>query len=224
MGMWSAATPRQSPSSLVFIHCLGSVSAKTALHNDTAAEPPLGWMVVGEDGRSCTALSRQLSTRSRVSWWRRWRRWRGRHPKVGESVSEIRNCRALAENKFCALHAEPGAAAALGRKGGRRRAVSNDPEPDTSLAVELPKTAVGDVYGFWSVQQREGSATGCHVSILRRTQRRKVADGHGVDDNPEEERVNCSWGDVGYVPVAGSPSPEMCFLTTDVLAGCGRYS
>jgi hypothetical protein len=51
--------------------------------------------------------------------------------------------RALTENKFCALHAEPGAAAALGRKGGRRRAVSNDPEPDTSPSVELPKTAEG---------------------------------------------------------------------------------
>jgi hypothetical protein len=56
-----------------------------------------------------------------------------------------KQCRAgaLTENKFCALHAEPGAAAALGRKGGRRRAVLNDPEPDTSLAIELPKTAEG---------------------------------------------------------------------------------
>ena len=51
--------------------------------------------------------------------------------------------RALTGNKFCSLHAEPGAAAALGRKGGRRRAISNDPEPDTSPPVDLPKTAEG---------------------------------------------------------------------------------
>lgn len=51
--------------------------------------------------------------------------------------------RALTGNKFCALHAEPGKAAELESRGGRRRAVSKDPEPDTSPAVEIPKTAKG---------------------------------------------------------------------------------
>ena len=45
--------------------------------------------------------------------------------------------------------------------------------------------------GVRTVQQREGSGAGCHVSILRRAQRHKVADGHGIHDNPEEaKRIN----------------------------------
>jgi hypothetical protein len=51
--------------------------------------------------------------------------------------------RALTGNKFCALHAEPGKAAELGSRGGRRRATSSDAEHDTSRPVELPKTAEG---------------------------------------------------------------------------------
>jgi hypothetical protein len=51
--------------------------------------------------------------------------------------------RALTGNQFCSLHAEPGKAAELGSRGGRGRAVSNDPEHDTSPSVELPKTAEG---------------------------------------------------------------------------------
>lgn len=51
--------------------------------------------------------------------------------------------RALTGNQFCALHADPGKAAALGSRGGRRRALSNDGEHDTSPPVELPKTAEG---------------------------------------------------------------------------------
>ena len=51
--------------------------------------------------------------------------------------------RALTGNKYCAMHSEPGKAAELGSRGGRRRSVSNDPEPDTSPPAELPKTAEG---------------------------------------------------------------------------------
>ena len=51
--------------------------------------------------------------------------------------------RALTGNQFCALHAEPGKAAELGSRGGRRRATTNDAEHDTAAPVELPKTAEG---------------------------------------------------------------------------------
>jgi len=51
--------------------------------------------------------------------------------------------RALTGNKFCALHAEPGKAAELGSRGGRRRAVSNDAENDPLPPGELPQTAEG---------------------------------------------------------------------------------
>lgn len=50
--------------------------------------------------------------------------------------------RALTGDKFCALH-QPGRAAELGRKGGRRRGVPNDAGPDTSALIEPPKTAEG---------------------------------------------------------------------------------
>jgi hypothetical protein len=51
--------------------------------------------------------------------------------------------RALTGRKFCALHAEPGAAAALGRKGGRRRAVQVDDVHGESASLGLPITAEG---------------------------------------------------------------------------------
>jgi hypothetical protein len=48
-----------------------------------------------------------------------------------------------------------------------------------------------DIHRFRPLQQSEGSAAGRHVSILRRTQRGKVADGHGIHDHPEEaKRLN----------------------------------
>jgi hypothetical protein len=50
---------------------------------------------------------------------------------------------ALSGKRFCALHAEPGKAAELSKKGGRRRADSTDAEQDASTSVELPKTAAG---------------------------------------------------------------------------------
>ena len=45
---------------------------------------------------------------------------------------------AMAGQKHCALHAEPGRAAELGSKGGRRRAIYN---PDNLKDFEAPKTA-----------------------------------------------------------------------------------
>src|SRR5260370_2260638 len=45
---------------------------------------------------------------------------------------------ALAGQKHCALHAEPGRAAELGGKGGRRRAIYN---PDNLKDFAAPKTA-----------------------------------------------------------------------------------
>jgi hypothetical protein len=49
-------------------------------------------------------------------------------------------CRARARSgqKYCALHAEPGKAAELGSKGGRRRAVYS---PDALLEFPAPRTA-----------------------------------------------------------------------------------
>jgi hypothetical protein len=68
---------------------LTSAIPRTALHSDIAAQPPLGWMVVGADGRWRIVLNRRFATRSSVSWWRGWS---GRHPMVSECVSEIHNC------------------------------------------------------------------------------------------------------------------------------------
>src|SRR5215469_52850 len=48
--------------------------------------------------------------------------------------------RALSGSKFCALHADPGKAAELGSRGGRRRATKGAPPAETA-PVEPPKTA-----------------------------------------------------------------------------------
>ena len=48
---------------------------------------------------------------------------------------------ALAGQKYCALHADPGRSAELGRRGGRRRAIYN---PDNLKGFAAPKTA-GDL-------------------------------------------------------------------------------
>src|SRR5216684_3850228 len=51
--------------------------------------------------------------------------------------------RALSGQKYCALHADPGKAAELGSKGGRRRAVTSpgQTEMPPPSSVEPPKTA-----------------------------------------------------------------------------------
>jgi hypothetical protein len=53
-----------------------------------------------------------------------------------------KQCRARALNggKFCPLHADPGKAAELGSKGGRRRAIKGAAPAETA-SVEPPKTA-----------------------------------------------------------------------------------
>jgi hypothetical protein len=49
--------------------------------------------------------------------------------------------RALSGGKFCALHADPGKAAELGSKGGRRRAGTKPAEHEAPVSVDPPKTA-----------------------------------------------------------------------------------
>ena len=62
---------------------------------------------------------------------------------------------ALTGKKFCALHSEPGRAAELGSKGGRRRAVFS---PDKLMTFPAPKTAadVRDLLAQSIVELRAG--------------------------------------------------------------------
>lgn len=65
--------------------------------------------------------------------------------------------RALAGNKRCALHAEPGRAAELGRKGGRRRAMG---DREALKDFRPPKSAsdVADLLAQSLIEVREGKA------------------------------------------------------------------
>ena len=57
-----------------------------------------------------------------------------------------KQCRApaLSDKEYCSLHAEPGRAKELGRKGGRRRTVYR---PDALKEFAAPRTAAGDDIG-----------------------------------------------------------------------------
>ena len=62
---------------------------------------------------------------------------------------------ALVGKKYCALHAEPGRAAILGSKGGRRRSVY---KPENLTRLEAPKTATDlrDLFAQSIVEIRGG--------------------------------------------------------------------
>lgn len=62
---------------------------KKACGDGRRGEPPLGWLVVGEDGRTDIVLNGQIATRSSVS---PWRAFVSAHSTLRESVSEICNC------------------------------------------------------------------------------------------------------------------------------------
>jgi hypothetical protein len=63
--------------------------------------------------------------------------------------------RALTGNESCAMHAEPGRAAFLGSKGGRRRAVY---KPESLMRFEAPRTAADlrDLFAQSIVEIRTG--------------------------------------------------------------------
>src|ERR1700693_1233592 len=65
---------------------------------------------------------------------------RGRAMKCQKKKRDGNRCRAsaLSGQKYCALHAEPGKAAELGSKGGRRRAVYS---PDGLQEFTAPRSA-----------------------------------------------------------------------------------
>lgn len=78
-----------------------------------------------------------------------------------------KRCRAqaLSGKRYCSLHSDPGKAAELGSKGGRRRSIPKPAEheatsPSPSLSVDAPKTAeqVRDLLGETMAQVRKTMA------------------------------------------------------------------